>query len=251
VTADSPHTDILAEGRRVLASAAADGVQLRAAGGVAIALRCPSALVPPLKRSYADIDLAGRAKDRRKITALLQGLGYEADERFNAIHGATRLLFWDAANARQLDVFLDRFEMCHKLDLLPRLGIDGETLPLADLLLMKLQIVETNHKDMVDILALLVDQTFTEDDSGIDLSYIARLTSGDWGLWRTVTEGAKHVVAFASELGSFEHAAMVQERVRFFLQGLQQCPKSTAWKLRAKIGDRVRWYELPEEARRA
>jgi hypothetical protein len=251
VTADSPHADILAEGRRVLASAAADGLQLRAAGGVAIALRCPSALVPPLKRSYADIDLAGRAKERRKITELLQGLGYGADQRFNAIHGATRLLFWDDANARQLDVFLDRFEMCHKLDLSPRLGIDGPTLPLADLLLMKLQIVETNHKDMVDILALLVDQTFTKDDSGIDLSYITKLTSADWGLWKTVTEGAKHVATFARQLGSFEHADLVHERVGSLLAALEQSPKSTAWKLRAKVGERIRWYELPEEAHRA
>jgi len=25
------------------------------------------------------------------------------------------------------------------------------------------------------------------------------------------------------------------------------CPKSMQWKMRSKVGDRARWYELPEE----
>jgi hypothetical protein len=225
VTPDSPHPDIVTEARRVVASAVDARLELRVAGGVAIALRCPTAQLPPLKRSYADIDLAGRAKERRPITQLLQRLGYQADERFNAIHGATRLLFWDTVNARQLDIFLDRFEMCHKLNLAPRLSIDDQTLPLADLLLMKLQIVETNDKDVVDILALLVDQSFTENDSGIDLTYIAKLSSEDWGLWRTITRGAENVDAFARRLDSFAHADTISQRVHQFLEALERAPR--------------------------
>jgi hypothetical protein len=30
-------------------------------------------------------------------------------------------------------------------------------------------------------------------------------------------------------------------------QALEHEPKSMRWKMRAAVGDRVRWYELPEE----
>src|SRR5262249_46465252 len=152
---DTPLEDVVEEAARVAGAAAGEGLALRVAGGVGIALTCPSARVPPLRRAYADIDLAGRSRDRRGIGALFSRVGYEPDAQFNALHGARRLFFWDAANGRQVDVFLDRFEMCHHIDLAERLDSPGPALPLADLLLMKLQIVEANAKDLADILTLL------------------------------------------------------------------------------------------------
>jgi hypothetical protein len=216
---------------------------------VAIALRCPSASSPPLQRAYADIDLAGRSRDRREIVKLLKGLNYEPDAQFNALHGARRLFFWDAANGRQLDVFLDRFEMCHRIELLDRLKPPGPTLPLADLLLMKLQVVETNAKDLGDIVTLLVDHPFTEGDAGIDLRYLSTLASADWGLWRTATMIAERADAFARALDGFDRVREVHDQVRMFLGALEESQKTTGWKVRARIGERVRWYELPEEAR--
>jgi hypothetical protein len=107
----------------------------------------PGASDPPLRRAYADIDVVGHANQRRRITELLARLGYEADTVFNATHGARRLFFWDKANGRQLDVFLDKVEMCHVIDLGRRLDVPGPALAPADLLLLKLQVVETNEKD--------------------------------------------------------------------------------------------------------
>jgi hypothetical protein len=34
---------------------------------------------------------------------------------------------------------------------------------------------------------------------------------------------------------------------RALLDVAESVPKSMKWRLRANIGDRVRWYELPEE----
>jgi hypothetical protein len=244
----APLADLVEEGHRITAAAGERGVTLRITGGVGIAMRCPSAAAPPLARSYADIDCVASGRERPAVTGLFEALGYQADPAFNAIHGQTRLFFWDAVNNRQLDVFVDKVQMCHTIDLRSRLDVHRETLSLADLLLMKLQIVETNHKDMIDILALLADHDFTDDESGINIGYIASLAGDDWGLWKTTTMVAERSDKLARELEGFDgRRAVIHERVRAYLQALEDAPKSRGWKFRAKIGERKRWYELPEE----
>lgn len=244
----TPRTDPAAEGRRISEAVTQDGVELRLTGGVAVALRCPSAHAPPLSRQYADIDAVGHASQRARIGNLLTALGYEADESFNAVHGARRLFYWDTRNQRQFDVFLDRVEMCHVIDLSKRLATEHGTLAPADLLLMKLQVVETNPKDLIDIIALLVDHDFTADDTGLNLPYLVKLTSSDWGLWRTVTLVASRAEAHARSCGDFAGSSRAQQQVQVFLDAVTKSPKSAGWRLRGKIGERVKWYELPEEA---
>ena len=244
-----PRTDPVAEGRRISEAVTQDGVELRLTGGVAVALRCPSAQAPPLSRQYADIDAVGHASQRARIGDLLTALGYEADESFNAVQGARRLLYWDLRNQRQFDVFLDRVEMCHNIDLSKRLATEQGTLAPADLLLMKLQVVETNAKDLLDIIALLVDHDFTDDDAGLNLPYLVKLTSADWGLWRTVTMVAARAEVHARSCGDFIGCSRAQQQVQVFLDAVTRSPKSAGWRIRAKIGERVRWYEVPEDAR--
>lgn len=246
------HADPVAEGMRLANAAQQIGLRLRLAGGVGVAIRCPSAASAPLKRIYNDIDLVGRAADRKPITTLLIDAGYVPDNRFNTMHGARRLLFYDEAHARPLDIFLDVAELCHVIDLRRRLDIAGLTLPLADLLLMKLQVVETTDKDFRDMVALLLDQPFTGgDDRGINLHYLAGLAARDWGLWRTITTVAQGVHAYADGLGDAGIATEVRVKVATLIDALQAAPKSRGWKLRARVGERVRWYELPDEKQTA
>jgi hypothetical protein len=241
--------DPVEEAVRITDAAGAAGVALRVTGGVGVALRCPSASSEVLRRSYADVDTAGRVRQRREITALLTELGYAPDEAFNALHGGRRLFFWDAAQGRQIDVFLDRIEMCHTVDVSQRLDVHARTLPLADLLLAKLQIVETNRKDLLDIVTLLHDHDFTDGEEGLNLSYLAGLAGADWGLWRTTTMIAERAAQFARELDGFDGATRVHDQVRVYLEGLEAAPKTRGFRLRARIGDRKRWYELPEDPR--
>jgi hypothetical protein len=237
------------EAERVTGAADHAGVTLRVTGGVGVALTCPSAGHRLLARSYSDIDVVGRAREREPIIELLRGLGYAPDEMFNAMHGARRLYFWDEANGRQLDVFLDKVEMCHVIDLRERLGGPGPALTYADLLLMKLQIVESNEKDLRDIVCLLGDQDFTDGgDAGIDLAYLADLAGSDWGLWRTTTMVARRADAWAAQLPGLPSPERVHRQVCRLIDSLEAAPKSRAWKLRARIGERKRWYTLPEEA---
>jgi hypothetical protein len=211
-----------------------------------VAIRCPSAAEPPLRREYADIDLVtvGAA---REATALLESLGYVGDREFNILHGSRRLFFWDALNERQLDVFVDEAKLCHRIDFRSRLEKSPWTLSLADLLLMKLQVVETNRKDLIDVCAILADHDLSADESGVNSAYLASLAATDWGLWRTLGMVAERGEQFALALPGFDRGEVVAERLRHLRAELDAAPKSRSWRMRARLGERKRWYELPEE----
>lgn len=243
----APDADPVAEGQRIAEAAVERGVPLRVLGGVAVAMLCPSAQRPPLARAYADIDLGSVSGARKKIIQLIESLGYTGDKEFNLLHGHRRLYFWDEGNRRQVDVFLDEANLCHRIDLKHRIDKVPLTLSLADLTVLKLQVVETNEKDYLDICALFADHPLSDDDSGINSAYIAELSASDWGLWRTLEMVAERAGRFALELPEFEAAEVVAGRLRQLREELDRVPKSRGWKLRSRIGDRKRWYELPEE----
>lgn len=220
---------------------------MRALGGVAVAMLCPSAQRPPLAREYADIDLATANSAKDEVVNVLEDLGYAGDKEFNMLHGHRRLYFWDERSRRQIDVFVDEANLCHRIELKRRLEVVPLTLSLADLTVLKLQVVETNEKDFLDICALFVDHDVTPDDSGINSTYIAELTAADWGLWRTLGMVGERSEQFALELPGFGAGELVAERLRRLREAMEAAPKSRGWKVRARIGDRKRWYELPEE----
>ena len=242
-----PLSDPLAEGRRIAEAAAGCGLPLRIIGGVAVALLCPSSRRPPLQRRYADIDLTitGAAKDG--VVELMESLGYAGDREFNTLHGHRRLYFWDETNQRQVDVFVDEANLCHRIDLKRRIEAMPLTVSLADLTVLKLQVVETNEKDYLDICAIFADHDLSDDDSGVNSAYIASLTASDWGLWRTLGMVAARSEQFALELPGFSGAGLVADRLRRLRLELDTVPKTRIWKIRARVGDRKRWYELPEE----
>lgn len=242
-----PLPDPVAEGRRIAEAASGRAVPLRLLGGVAIALQCPSSRRPPLERKYADIDLATTGAGRKMVSELMESLGYRDDREFNMLHGHRRLYFWDEGNQRQVDVFVNEANLCHRIGFKGRLEAVPLTLPLADLTVLKLQVVETNEKDYLDICAIFADHDLSEDDSGVNLSYLAKMTASDWGLWRTIGLVAERSERFALELPGFEAAERVAGRLRDLREALDRVPKTRSWKLRARVGDRKRWYELPEE----
>lgn len=242
-----PLADPVAEGRRIAEAAADRGLSLRLLGGVAIALLCPSARRPPLAREYGDIDFATTGSARGEVAALMESLGYAGDREFNLLHGHRRLYFWDESNQRQVDVFVDEANLCHRINLGARIEAVPLTLSLADLTVLKLQVVETNEKDYLDICAIFTDHALGTDDNSVNSVYIADLTVSDWGLWRTIGMVAERSERFALELEGFEAGEVVAERLRDLRAELDRAPKTRGWKLRSRIGERKRWYEIPEE----
>ena len=217
-------------------------------GGAAVNLHCSSARQAPLKRKYGDLDFVASSKQRQAVQNLFESLGYEGDRRFNTLNGDQRLLYLDGVTGPQIDVFIDRMKMCHVIELANRLGHDGPTLTPADLLLSKLQVYEVNMKDLVDTTALLLDHPIADhDDDAINAAYVARLTSDDWGLHRTLQLNSGRVREAVRELDV--DAGRVSQRLDELWARIDAKPKSLKWKLRARVGDRVSWYELPEEVR--
>jgi hypothetical protein len=243
---DPENEKIIAMARRIIANADQRGLPVRVLGGVAIAMRCPAAQEPALARRYADLDLITTARSAYTVGELLQELGFSPEERFNQLHGRSRLLFHSATC--HLDVLVDKLVMCHTLDLAKRIKVTDGTIPLADLLLSKLQIVNLNDKDLRDIVAVLADHDLTDDEEGINRSYISNILGSDWGWWRTATATMLTVRERLDALGlPPDQLGAVAARLDTLRDLSESCQKSMRWRARARMGERVPWYNDPEE----
>ena len=246
--------DPLREALRLISIADERGLQVRLMGGLAFHARAPE-WTARISRARRDIDLATRSSDRKAVAELLVSAGYVPDKQYNALYGHKQLYFVDPTWERPVDILVDRLEMCHRFDFGHRLALDHPTLPLADLLLSKLQVVKINRKDVLDALILFAQHPLAESDrDGISIPRITSLTSTDWGWWRTATDNLEKIRLFSEvELKPSELETTVPHRygaatqVGALREAIDAAPKSTKWKLRARVGDKMPWYELPEE----
>jgi hypothetical protein len=240
--------DVVREGERLLRLAHEEGSTLALLGGVAVRLHADE--VPPaLSREYKDLDFAvprGRGRDASRV---LSAAGYEPEMVFNAMNGRERMLFHDNTYGRQVDVFVGAFRMCHEIPFGGRLRAGEPTLPLAELLLTKLQIIELNEKDVRDTVLLFYGHEVAEhDQDAVNAGRVAELCAEDWGLWRTITANLTRCEELLANYPlSDQDRARVSDRLRALLSAIDQAPKSRGWRLRAKIGERKRWYQVPEE----
>ena len=238
--------DVVAEGVRVLSAARDQALPLRLLGGVAVRLRCRNALPAALQRSYGDLDFVTARRASGPAQKFFRDLGYSPQVSFNALNSRERLLFFDEGHGRQVDVFVGSFRMCHEIPLEGRLELDETSIPLAELLLTKLQVIQLNEKDVRDAIAVLHDRELGDEDGDtVNAGRIAQLCCEDWGLWRTIT---RNLEACRKQAGAYgEDLADVATRFSELEERIEAEPKSRAWRLRAKIGERKRWYDLPEE----
>jgi hypothetical protein len=250
MTETSAETDLQSEARRLIDLAGDRGIVLRLLGGLAIQMLTPA--LPPRTRAGQDLDFGSVRSSRKGLTELLAEEGYVGDRNFNALYGDKQLYFTHAESGLAIDVMIDRLHMCHRVEFAERVTVMPYTLSPTDLLLSKLQIVELNAKDLDDCLRLLV--TFelgdTDEPDVIDLRVIRALVGDDWGWFKTISLNLERIgaaVADGSAVlpdgGHRDPSAAVQALSR----SLQETPKSRRWKLRDRIGERKRWYELPEE----
>lgn len=254
--------DPLAEALRVVDLADARGLQVRLMGGMAIRAHAPDWL-HRTRRVEVDLDFITRSRDRAAFYQLLEAEGYTPDRQHNALFGSKQGYFVDVAHRRPVDVLVDTLEMCHRLELADRLPKSKPTLPVADLLLSKLQVVKINKKDVLDALVLLAEHPLGPDDGDLDTAHgqgaislprITGITSNDWGWWRTVTGNLDKLEQYlASDLaeGDLDVGRPVRldpgAQIRGLRAAIDAAPKSARWRLRARVGERVTWYAEPEE----
>ena len=245
--------DILDEMNRLVSAAGEQSILLRAIGGLAIRVKSGD-FRKFFTREYRDLDFVIAEAERRRIEPFFQEMGYESNRQFNLLNGSKRQIYQDPNSERHVDIFVGKFEMCHKLPMNGRLHLDPVTVPLAELLLSKAQIVELNRKDGLDIASLLLyNETGDDDANKINLKYIAQLCGNDWGLYKTTSINLKRVGDIVSEgdinLTESERA-VIKKRIREIEHTFTSMPKSIAWQMRDKVGTRVRWYEEVEEVAR-
>jgi hypothetical protein len=242
--------DTFDEALELVQAAQRERVMLRLIGGLAVRALCPS--FPPRRHDRQDLDLASTSGGRAAVTAFLAASGFEPDEHFNQIHGHKQLYF-RSPSGRSVDVLIDRLEMCHVLDFRDRLDRMPLTLDVTDLLLTKLQIVELNEKDAADVLQLLAAYAARPGDEPgtIGLGRFGGIVGNDWGWWRTVTGNLEWIRSLATGDGGSlvppDPPRDPVEQLGALLAEAERVPKSPRWRLRSLIGERVRWYELPEE----
>lgn len=245
--------DILAEMHRLIDAAHANALLMRAIGGLAIRVKSGD-VQKFFAREYRDLDFVIAENERKRIEPFFQEMGYESNRQFNLLNGSKRQIYLDPNSERHVDIFVGKFEMCHKLPMNGRLELDPVTVPLTELLLSKAQIVELNHKDALDIACLLLyNETGTTDDGKINLDYIAKLCGQDWGLYKTTSMSLKRVedVVRDESLNLTDtERNMILKRVSEIYQTFESMPKTLAWQMRDKVGTRVRWYEEVEEVAR-
>jgi hypothetical protein len=207
-----------------------------------------------LNRVYTDIDFAGYGRQVKQIRALLAREGYVEDEMLFVESEGSRMVLNHSKTDLHLDVFLDRLEFCHTIPWKGRLETHEATIPLAEMLMQKMQIVQINEKDIIDTIMLLLEHPLADEDGdAINIGLVARVCSRDWGWWRTLTMNVGKVKQMAlsySALGDDEKRR-VADQVDAALERVEREPKSMSWKMRARIGDRKKWYrEVGELAER-
>jgi hypothetical protein len=224
------------------------GLILRILGAVAFRIYCPKfgGLLRE-SRVITDIDFMAYNRQVNRVESFMVEEGYE--RRFPSIASiaVNRRIFFDKKNGVNIDIFFDKLQMCHNIDFRGRLETDSPTIPLAELLLEKLQIVQLNEKDVKDVIVLLREHETAGNDS-IDVGCIARILSNDWGFYYTATKNLKEI---RSLLKHYKYLVetdgdLIESKIDKMLETIEREPKSLGWNLRAKVGTRKTWYNKVE-----
>ena len=222
----------LARATSLIASAEERELPLALLGGAAVATLCSSARGGGrFVRTLGDIDFASTSKAKPAVDRFLVESGMEPDDEFNRMNGYIRLRYFDNDDSH-VDVFLDELRLCHLVRWRKTLVAGAPTLPLPELLLTKLQVVELETKDISDLSALLTDQW-----DNLDVVRLHAIVRDDWGLWRTAR----------GSLETLTGEPAIAERAAELLADWDAIRFGPRAKARSLIGERVRWFENPEE----
>jgi hypothetical protein len=221
---------------------------IRLLGAVAFNIHCPTYghFQKQAKRHFTDLDFAAYFSNNESIRKTFSKLGFEEDREVAVVFARQRLIYYKPGTELHVDIFFDKLDFCHPIPWANRLEVDSPTIPLAELLLEKMQIVQINPKDVIDTVMLLREHPLNNGDRDtINVNRISTMCAKDWGLWRTVTMNLKKVSEISKEYTwlADDDRAVVLDKIEQLLKTIENEPKPTAWNIRNKIGDRVKWYK--------
>jgi hypothetical protein len=248
----SSWTTLQSEAVAIVAAAEQRGVTLRVVGSAGIRLHCdaPAPLMDQLGRGAKDIDFIVPQRHRKGMRQLLESRGYVVDRDLLIAMEGTRYSFEHSEHGAEIDVFVEKLEFCHTIELGERLTRHPVTIPVEELLLQKLQIIEMTTTDTIDASVLLatheVSGTGDEKPELIDAGYIARLLARDWGFHHTAMRNLERVQPAAAE-GPVDLGPAGNEQARLGAQRLRETvesePKTLSWRVRDKVGERKQWWQ--------
>lgn len=267
------HERLMAEAHAIIDAGTWQDVVLRLTGGLAV--RHYAIDLEFAEREYSDIDLIGLKRQVVAVGEVFRELGYVENRHVAMATGNGQLQFFlpggappsapgsggDAARdglpvyaevppSDHIDVFLDAMRMDHQVDFRDRLSINTYAIDPADLFLSKLQIVHLNEKDVHDIVTLVKDVyvDFQPHPGVLDLHHVAEVCAADWGLYIDVMNNVDTVIEHVADYDlSPRDAARVRRTLELAQDMMTEQAKTLRWRLRARIGKRVRWYEEVEE----
>jgi hypothetical protein len=252
------NNEFISEALGLVAKAQEKGVFLRILGSTGFRIHSPEyvSIHEAMDRPLTDIDFVAYSKQDREIDAFMVKENYSpmvaalTPELF-----AMRRIYTHPNNGIHIDVFLDELSMCHKIPFRNRLEVDSPTIPLAELVLEKTQIVTLNKKDIKDMLILLAAHPVGDHDQDtINGKYIAGLLAKDWGFYYTNKlnlDKIRNGLNVYKELFSEQDVRNVQTRLDQLTQMIEKEPKPLKWKSRSAIGTKVKWYNDVDDVERA
>jgi len=244
--------EFIAEAKKIIAQAEQKGAPLRLIGALAFHLHCSEYrhIHEKWGRVFTDTDFVAKGEHQKQIIEAYAELGYRDDEMITTLYGAHRLVFDNPETGMHSDIFFDKLDFCHVLQLRDRLDVDDLTIPLAELFLEKMQIYQINEKDIVDTMMLIAEHPIGEtDEEVINAPVIAKVLASEWGFWRTVTGNMDKLLALntTTDLFNDSEKQRIKERIEEIRKYIDNEPKPLAWKMRSKVGDKVKWYKEVDE----
>ena len=262
---------LMAEAMDTIDAARAAGVTLRLTGGLAIRRYCTD--LDFMDREYSDIDFVGLGDEKKEIHAVFESLDYTENRYVTQSTDSSQLQYiknealegmkaeeaaaaggthasYEPPLVDHIDIFLDIMRMDHDIDVTGRLEIDDYAISPADAFIAKMQIGKINQKDVHDVIALVKDVPLrdVDDDTSLDLLYIAQECAQDWGLYRDITTNLDIALAMVGDYGLSESQQdRVYARLAAIKESVESAGKSLRWRLRATVGERVAWRREIEE----
>jgi len=238
--------------RTILKASDDAGILLRVIGSLAFQMHCPQFgyLQAAMGRAYTDIDFGAYSHQNKQITEMMAKMGYTENREVFIGSEGERAIFDKPGTGLHVDVFYEKLDFCHAIYWKDRLEVDSPTIPLTELLLEKMQIVQINEKDIIDTIMLLLEHPLGDiDTETINIKLAAELCAKEWGLWRTTTMNLDKVKQLAHHYTQLtpEQKSKVESQVDAILKRLNDEPKPLAWRIRDRVGDRVKWYKDVDE----
>ena len=221
---------------------------IRLTGGIAIRFHCEknTELFDRLGRKYPDIDLVCLNTDIGKAKEYFKNKNYELNQAVYIYSEGRRLIFENHSSSAKIEIFVDELNFCHLIDLRGRLDIDYPTISLSDLLLSKMQIVKIAEKDLIDLTILILEHDLSDKDdkNTINTAYIAGLLSANWGFYFTFIRNIKNLLSYIDKnLIEKTQIEIIAGKLDVLNTVITQSEKKIGWKLRACVGDKLKWYQ--------